>query len=188
MSDQPNFVMPAAAGAPDASFARFYLKPVQNNFRTEQEGRPIFEDKEYVEISFPGDRRSIVDRLVKAEDRTRWPQQYKAFKEDLEQVGEGLPLSEWAAMTRSQVEEYKFFRVRTLEQMAGISDGVLSDMPMGTRELRDQAQRWLAAAAGAQPTAALAAEVSRKDDRIVELEAQLAEARAAQQKGKTNGA
>ena len=59
MSDEPDFVV-RDRNAADPAFARFYLKPVKNEFRSEAENRPIFEDLEYVEITLPGDRRSIV--------------------------------------------------------------------------------------------------------------------------------
>lgn len=179
--DTPDFVTRPAGGS-NPAFARFYMKPCKNEFRSQAENRPIFEEMEYVEITLPGDRRSIVDRRVKPDDLREWPAQYKAFKENLEQLGEGMPLGEWAPMTRSQVEEYKFFKVHTVEQMAAISDGALMDLPMGTRELRDHAQRFLAQAAGGKPTEALAAEVAKRDDTIEELRNQVTALKAENEK------
>lgn len=192
MSDAytPDFVT-RPAGQADPSFARFYLKPVKNEHKSTLENRPIFEDLEYVEITLPGDRRSIVDRRVKPEDRERWPQQYKFFKDDKDQIGEGMPLGEWNVITRSEVEEYKFFKVHTVEQMAAISDAALMDLPKGTMELRDKAKRFLEAAADGKPMEALAAEVAKRDDTIELLKGQVAELTAQMaklSKGKSDGA
>jgi hypothetical protein len=39
-------------------FPRFYMRAVQSNFETERQGRPIFNDEEYVEIIMAGGRPS----------------------------------------------------------------------------------------------------------------------------------
>ncbi|WP_395443572.1 hypothetical protein [Caulobacter sp. UC70_42] len=112
----------AAADKGDNARPRFYSKPVKNNFRSESEGRPVFEDKEFVEILVPGDRKTVVDTLVKDEHKRRWPREYAAFKAGQEVPVEGTPLEEWPQITRSQVEELKFAHIRTVEQLASLPD------------------------------------------------------------------
>jgi hypothetical protein len=176
MSETPDFIR-RPDNAPDGVFARFYVRPVQNELRTASEGRPIFEDVEYVEINLPGDRTSVVDRRVKADDRQRWPQQYAAFKDGQEQVGDGTPLTQWTGVTRSQVEELAFFKIRTVEQLAGLNDGALANLPLGLRAMKEHAERWLASAAGGKPAEALAAEVAKRDATITTMQGQMADMR-----------
>lgn len=171
LDDTPDF--DAAADKGDTARPRFYTKPVQNNFRSESEGRPIFDEKEFVEILVPGDRKTVMDTFVKEEHRRRWPREYAAFKAGLEVPTEGTPLEEWPAITRSQVEELRFGHIRTVEQLAALPDNALNTtVPMGGYPLREKAQRWLAAQAGNAQTEALAAESARKDEIIAEQKRQ----------------
>ena len=171
LDDTPDF--DAGADKHDNARPRFYTKPVQNNFKSETEGRAVFEDKEFVEILVPGDRKTVVDTLVKEEHRRRWPQAYAAFKAGLETPLQGTPLEEWPAITRSQVEELRFAHVRTVEQLAGLGDDALNrTVPMGGFPLREKAKRWLDAQAGNAQTEALAAENARKDEIIAEQKRQ----------------
>lgn len=184
MSDayEPGFVAP---GGKDPAIPRFYLRPVQNNFMSEQEGRPIFDEKEYVEIIIPGNRGTTVDERVKQEHRDRWPQFYAAFKAGQELAPEGTALEHWPPLIRAQVEELKHFNIRTVEQIAALDDASLSRaIPMGGNALRDKAKRWLAEAAGHKQTETLAAEnaaqqarMSAMENTIKELGEQLAEER-----------
>lgn len=180
MSESPSFVVPPAQGQQqqDTTVPRFYIKPVQNNFRSEQEGRPIFEDMEYVEIAIPGDMRAVVDRRVKPEDKARWPKYYEAFKANQEFFGEGLPLTEWSGVTRSQVEELRFFKIRTVEQLAAIDDANLAALGHGGRTLRSQAQAFLESAKGGEPAAKLIADGAAKDEKIKALEEEVSQMKA----------
>lgn len=167
--DTPDF--DANADKNDNARPRFYTKPVKNNFKSETEGRAVFEDKEFVEILVPGDRKTVVDTLIKEEHRRRWPREYAAFKAGLETPVDGTPLEEWASITRSQVEELRFGHIRTVEQLAGLPDASLNNtVPMGGYPLREKAQRWLEAQKGNSQTEALAAESARKDDIIADME------------------
>lgn len=171
----PDFAIPQR-DKPDGTLPRFHMKAVKNEFRSAAEGRPIFDNMEYVEIHIPGDRMTQVDRRVKPEDRTRWPEAYAAFKEERAQVADGLPLETWAGLDRAQVEELKHFRIHTVEQLAGLSDEQVTNIGMGGRALRDAASRFLQTMEGAAPTEKLAAEVASKDAMIADLKEQLAEA------------
>lgn len=174
LDDTPDF--DAAADKNDNARPRFYSKPMKNNFRSETEGRPVFEDKEFVEILVPGDRKTVVDTLVKDEHKRRWPREYAAFKAGQEIPTEGTPLEEWPQITRSQVEELRFGHIRTVEQLASLPDNALnSTVPMGGYPLREKAQRWLEAQKGNAQTEVLAAESARKDEIIADLKRQHAD-------------
>lgn len=147
----------------DNTIPRFYVRPVQNNFRTQLLGRPIFDDIEYVEVVIPGNRGTVMDTPVRDEHRQRWPRQYAAFKESAAQVEHGTPLAEWGGVTRSQAEELKFFHIHTVENLAGLDDtGLQKAVAQGGFQLRERAQRFLEQAAGSEPANALAAKVDEQ--------------------------
>ena len=168
----PDFV--ANAGERDTAFAEFRLEPVKNNFRTEREGKPVFEDIEYVTIRVPGDRKTEWDGRVTAEHRGRFPREYAAFKAQQELPTEGTPLREWAPVTRSQVLELAAANVKTVEQLANLPDDLLNkSVSMGGFALRDKAKRFLDQAAGAAIGERLAAENAEKDAKIGDLQQQI---------------
>lgn len=159
----------APAGKADNIIPRFYVKAVKNEFRSEAEGREVYNDVEYVEMIVPGDKNSIVDERVKDVHRERWARQYAAFKESREAPVEGTPLEEWAAVTVSQVMELKSSHVRTVEQLAGLSDSQLSKVvPMGGHALREKAQLYVS-------------QESKAEARVAELEKLVADLMAGRQ-------
>lgn len=165
------FTLPSSQ---DKMIPRFYMKPVRQAYRSEQEGREVFEDREYVEIIVPGDKHSIVDVAVKDEHRDRWPRQYEAFQKSQEAPEEGTPIEEWAPIGASQALELKSSHVRTVEHLAGLSDSQLAKVvPMGGHALREKAQAWLKQAEDGKPFAELQQRNRELEERLAAMEAQL---------------
>ena len=148
---------------------KFYLNPRKDEAASEAEGRPIFKEVEYISISVPGDRSSERNRPARQKDKERFPEHYRRFKAREEQeVMEGTPLSEWPGLTRAQVEEMKFFKILTVEQLAGMSDANTSNI-MGMAVLKQKAQKYLEAAKDNAAAEALV----KAEARIADLEAKL---------------
>lgn len=141
---------PVAPGS-DNIFPRFYMKPVHNPFRSNAEGRPIYDDKEYVEINIGGDKNTQIDCRVTDEHRERWPTLYAKFKAGVEQAPDGTPLEQWALLSPAQVAEFKALHIYTVEAFAAVNDGQLRNMGMGARSIRDRAILFVEQAAGAEP-------------------------------------
>ncbi len=111
---------------------------------------------------------NIVDVRVKDEHRERWPTKYAAFKANMEAPESGTPLDEWAGVGRSQVMELNSVHIRTVEQLAGLSDSQLAKaIPMGGNALRAKAQRFIEQTDAEKPLQAM-------EQRIRELEEKLA--------------
>lgn len=146
---------------------RFYLHPHLQREETAQEGRPIYKDREYVEILQPGNKDSIVQRPATVQDKQRFQVQYQAFKNNEQEVLKGTPLEQWGGLTRSQVEELRFFNVRTVEQLADMTDGNAQGF-MGINQLRQRAQEFL----GRQST-------EKRDEEMEALRQQNAQMQAA---------
>lgn len=127
---------------------RFFPKPCENKAKSEAEGRPIYEDKDYIEIRVPGEREVRYCQPANSIDIARFPEHYRRYKARMSQeTAAGTPLSEWPGVTRAQVEEFKFLNVTTVEQLLSISDTNAQKF-MGIRALQQKAKAYLESANG----------------------------------------
>lgn len=128
-------------------FVVFYLGIIQNEARTVEEGRAIFDDVECIRIIVPGDKNSVVDRPASKQDKQRFAKQYALFqqgaKED-EQVS-GTRLSDWPYLSRAQAEELRYLGIKTVEQLSTVRDDITARVP-GLVGLKQHAAVWLAKA------------------------------------------
>jgi len=155
-------------------FVKFYIRPFQDEAKSIEEGRPIFKDKEYVEIRTPGNQTNIVQRPVTDMDKQRFRAAYAAFKAgDAEQII-GTPLTETPWITRSQVEELAYLRIRTLEQLANVGDDVCTRLP-GMFKLKQRAQAALERAEKTAPFIAMQKENEDLRNKLAALEHALAD-------------
>lgn len=153
----------------------FYLKSVHFENESEKEGRPVFRDVEYVRITIPGNRKSIVERKVREEDKRRWPREYLAWKQSGTMSSDGMPLEKWTLVSPAEVDTLKHFRIRTVEELSQLSDSQTQEVGMGTLRLRQLAQEWLAQSRGNAGVSQLAAKNQELEGRL-ELQAdQIAE-------------
>ena len=135
-------------------YAEFFYHAKRNDAKSLEEGREIFEDVPYVKIMVPGDKDNIVMRPVRDTDKQRFPRQWEAFMTNAEQPAEGTPLEEWAGISRSMVEELKFFGIRTMEALVDMPDSQAQKF-MGINALRQKAKAWIDDAKGKAPIEAL---------------------------------
>ena len=134
-------------GAGDETLlVRFFNHAKQDSDKTAEAGRPIFVEVPYVEIRQPGNKDSIILRPASQMDIQRFPQHYQAFKNRTteDESIEGSLLEHWPAVSRSQVEELRYMNVRTVEQLAGMTDTNAQGM-MGLSMLRQRAKDYLEA-------------------------------------------
>lgn len=176
MSGAPDFQVQDPKGARETAIARFYMEARRNNARSEADGQPRFDDVEMVEILIPGDRNAVSVQFVKPEHKQRFAREYAAFKANQEAPADGTPIAELPGIMRSQVEELTFQHIRTVETLAILPDDkAMKAITMGGMALRDRARRYLESTAGAAAEEKLAAENRAKDERIAQLEGQLAD-------------
>src|SRR5262245_60295400 len=147
---------------------QFYMGAVKNDEATEREGRPIFVDTECIRIFNSKD--NIIDRPVRDSDKQRWPGAYTAWKGggDGEPGATGTRLEHWPVMTRAQVEEFRYFKVYTVEQLAELPDSIVQKM-MGAAKLKQLAKLAVEAAKGEAPFRRMQAEIEKRDGQIAEL-------------------
>ena len=120
----------------------FYNKPVQLGFKSQEAGRPIFEDRAHIRIHVPGDKTTVIDDEVNDLHKRRFPKQWEKFQQAQSQSPEGTPVEQWPQLTGSQAQELKAVNVFTVEQLADMSDGQVMKF-MGGMTLRDKAKAFL---------------------------------------------
>lgn len=155
----------------DTLFVVFYMGVIQNEGKTTEAGRPMFDDVECVRIMVPGDRNNVIDRPASQQDKARFAKQYAMFtqgrKED-DQVT-GTRLTEWPFLTRGQCEEFRYLGLRTVEQLAEVNDAVCAKVP-GLNQLKRNAAIWLDKSKGAAEAAKTAKQIDDQNKKLAHLQ------------------
>lgn len=168
----------AGSQDPDAAlYVRFSVMPVQNNFKTVKEGRPIFEDVVMIEITTPGIVPNQVVRPMVPADKVRFPKHWAFFQNAHSEDGMsvGTPLSQWPRMVPSQVEMLKAVGFRTVEAIATASDLQLQAIGMAggmaPPALRDAARIFLQSARSDSAAAEMKAQIAERDKALADMAA-----------------
>lgn len=156
----------------DHLLVRFYMRPKQNEAKSTEAGRPIFEETEYINILTPGNKDNIIDRPVSDIERRRFARAYAAFKAEAEQQPEGTPLASWPGITRSDVEELKYINIVTVEQLAELADVHATNF-MGIQQLKTRAKLFIESAQSNAINEGTAAALEEKDAQIAALQQQV---------------
>lgn len=162
----------------DTAKPQFFIEPVHLVFKSEQEGRPIYEDREFVRIITPGIAKSMPVEEVTAEHKNRWPQEYATFKSGLEEPVSGTPLEKWPQMTPSMCLMLKAMHVRTVEELAVLDDNILQGIGIGGRQFRDKAKEFVERANTDAPVEAALARAALAEERFETLQRQFEELKA----------
>ena len=157
---------------------RFEVRAVKHEHESDQQGRPIFFDQEYIQIVVPGSR-DVSTFPLDDHYKKRFARAYEQWKAKGEQLKiHGTLLSELPWLTKSQIAELNYSNVQTVEQLAEMSDANAMKF-MGSYQLRERAKNFLAAAAGEAPALKLQAALEQRDNHIQVLERKVEELTAA---------
>lgn len=149
---------------------RFYEQPSKNNFASEAQGKPVYDTVLMAEIITPGQASSTLevelervfswkpedapDRVKRTRDYAKYHAQIEAYRNETgEFVDDGMPIRNWAQIDRGTAETLAAQGIHTVEALAGISDGNLSNLGTGARMLRDKAQAYITSREFGIPTA-----------------------------------
>lgn len=152
---------------------RFFLREKEDKDASEKEGRPIFKEREYVEIRVPGKRDALACRPATPGDIKRFPRHYEMFQKRIEPPQEGTPLSEWPQMSRSMAEELAFLQVKTVEQFANMNDNDAANI-RGGLSFKQKAKAFLEYSDQTK----LISEKQALEERLAAQEKEMAELRA----------
>jgi len=153
---------------------RFYKRPVQQEHESQEAGRPIFKEFDFVHICVAGDTLTEIDTYVLPSHKTRFPQQWANYM-NRQGANEpdivGTPVSEWPIVSKSQAEELRALKFHTVEAIAGASDQQLQRMGMAAGmspyAFRDKAKSFL-------NLAIASAETDKRDQELNSLREELA--------------
>lgn len=164
-------------------YVEFFRKPVLHPGKSKEEGRAIFEETDYIRIYVPGDKSSVVERPVTYMDAERFADRYKKWQAGQSDAVVGTPLSALPGMTPSKVEEYKFFKVMTVEQLAEANDN-LGQKFMSFQQDKQRAKNFLEVAKNNAPIEQMNAELQKRDAEIENLRSMVEALQVNASKGK----
>jgi len=164
----------------------FYTQAVENPVETKKQGRPIFEDKEFVEYRFAGNRylnlhfpAHEMHERINGEDIThamRWPDQYAEFKRSGgANIVSGTPLEELTFLTKAECSELKALKIYTAEALAEIDGPTIKSLAGKGYKYKEQAQAYLAKSSQNAGLTQMMAEMDAMRAKIASLEGAEAE-------------
>ena len=149
----------------------FYKRSVEQKDESIAAGRPIFKEFDFVRICVPGDALTEIDTYANNTHKARFPRQWAYYQN---QVGNqeqliGTPVEQWTLISRSQAEELKGIKFRTVEDVANCSDQQLQRIGMiagmSPHSFREKAKAFL-------NLASESAEVSQREEELQALRAE----------------
>ena len=159
---------------------KFYQRAINNEFKSALEGRPIMEMRDFILIEVPGDNLTVIDTFAVDEHKERFPVQWARYQnEKTDGDIEGTLLNDWPVLNAAIAAELKHFKFYTVEQVAAASDAQLNTLGMAAGmsplALRDKAKAYLGSAKDTALVQQQADELSKRDEIIARMEAQIAE-------------
>lgn len=123
---------------------RFETIAVELPGKSAQEGRPIFEDRDFVTIIVPGSKDEVHRRAdEKAKVDPYIAQAYEQWKKTKQQPVDGTPLTEAPFLRPSQIKEMQSQNVLSIENLANLSDVQAQRVGFDGMTLRDKARVYL---------------------------------------------
>ena len=144
----------------DAKLAvTFYKRSMEQKDESIAAGRPIFKEFDFVRICVPGDALTEIDTYANNSHKMRFPRQWAHYQNQIagQEMIIGTPIEQWPLITRSQAEELKGIKFRTVEDVANCSDQQLQRIGMiagmSPHSFREKAKSFLNLASDSAETA-----------------------------------
>lgn len=156
---------------------KFYKRAVKLEQESNEAGRPIFKDFDFVRIMIPGDNLTEIDTYAQESHKQRFPRQWLQYQTTQESSNQmiGTPVSEWPLISQSQAEELKGIKFHTVESIANASDQQLQRIGMiagmSPHAFRDKARVFL-------NLATESAEASKREEELAQLREENAKIKA----------
>jgi hypothetical protein len=174
----------------------FRMHATPNEAKSQQAGRPIYDEMEVCDISFAGNKSTIGtfpaheivgyvdDPVMGRVEQTyaqKYNQEYLAFKNSDPAALGGTPLEELPFLTQAKRLELKAVHVYTAEALAALDGNNLKMLGVDGRDLKDKAQLYIDTAQQGVSNADLQEQVSKQNAVIEQMQAELEQFRAAQE-------
>lgn len=152
----------------DKLYVEFSREPVLHPGQSRDAGRAVYEERDFIRIHVPGDKTSVVYRQATEQDIQRFKTRYDKWKAGQSEAVTGTPLSAMPGMTPGKVEEYKFFKIITIEQLADANDN-LGQKFMSFHQDKARAKAFIDATKGNAPIEKMNEELQKRDAEIENL-------------------
>lgn len=166
-------------------YVEFFRKPVMQPGKSREAGRAVYEEADYVRIHVPGDKSSVIERPLSQQDVFRFQDRYNKWKAGQDEAVTGTPLSAMPGMNQAKVEEYKFFKIVTVEQLADANDN-LGGKFMSFQQDKQRAKAFMEVAANNAPIEKMNAELQKRDAEIENLRTMVEALQASAKPAKRN--
>ena len=160
-------------------YIEFTRKPRLHPGKSREAGRAIYEEIDYLRIHVPGDKSSVIERPVNELDVQRFTDRYNKWKAGQAEAVVGTPLSALPGMTQAKVEEYKYFKLLTVEQLSEANDG-LGQKFMSFHQDKQRAKAFMEVARNNAPIEKMNEELEKRDAEIENLKTMVEALQAAQ--------
>ena len=157
---------------------RFFSEEVHLPGKSDEEGRPIYEMRDFVGITNPGSRDEVIRRAedkAREDDYAAWA--YAKWKRTQEQPVDGTPVETVPFINKAQARELKGLSVHTLEALADAPEQALQRM-MGMRDLKKKAIAYMQAAKDSKAVIHMQSELDKRDRTIEMMRKQMEEMNA----------
>lgn len=124
----------------------FYTKDVENAAKSQQAGRPIFENQVYVKIQHPGEPYNVIDRPATDHDKQRFAGTWNKFLMNRSQIPEGTPIGLLFPNNPAFAANLRGQGVYTIEQCANLSGHAIENIGRGAQEVVNRAKKYLESA------------------------------------------
>lgn len=121
----------------------FHLRAVHMKARSEQEGRPVYENRVFVEVFAPGSKNEVHVAQVKDEHKKRWPVEWAKFERNNDTTVEGTPLEQWPFLDAARIAELKHYNILTVEHVLNVSDANKHVLGLDANKLQERARQFL---------------------------------------------
>jgi hypothetical protein len=153
---------------------KFYKRAVKLEHETNEAGRPIYKDYDFVRIMVAGDNLTEIDTYAQESHKQRFPRQWLQYQASQDSSSEihGTPIEQWPLISQSQAQELRAIKFLTVESIANASDLQLQRIGMiagmSPHSFRDKAKTFL-------NLAEETAEASKRAEEINQLKQELAQ-------------
>lgn len=125
---------------------QFVKEEVVHGVMSKEAGREVMIQKDFVRIKVAGNDKEDFFGPATVEMQKRFPEEWEAYQKGVGPERVGTPIRRWPQLTQNQVRNLESHAIYTVEDMASVADGLLENLGMGARKLREDAQRFLSLA------------------------------------------
>jgi hypothetical protein len=127
---------------------------------------------EWVKVG--GNGATTNEKVARLQKTDLWPfleRAYAAWKKGQEEPTDGTPLAAWAGVNAAQADRLRSMHVRSVEDVARLTDADLEKIGMGARALREKAKAFVANKTG---SAKIEEALAARDKENMDLKAEVA--------------